>query len=346
MKPKIYLTSIFTAFVLVALWSAVQFLPTRVVVAASPAQELAATATATHTATPTPARTKVTDDALTEAFADFLIVRYDPARNIIYIEPIDPNAKIVIRNAANVSTSAAAPAATGLPKATPMPLDAAALRGKILFKSTREHGSYPDEYLYYVMNPDGTGVTRVDTDSAKALLNVIEGKEGFSPDGQSVVMGDRACGTYEDDECSLYILNTALHSGMIFSDDEPSQGVWFSQKDVKAKEPAWSPRGDYIIFVSNHESPPGCRKTSNIFKGTVGQKPVIRRLTEYCAGADSGRPSFNPEGTQVVYWTQFPGPHRDLYIVDVGADDSFDYRSTKPKRITFEGDNWDAIWIK
>lgn len=303
-----------------------------------------ALAQSASTATPTP--TKIADDALTEAFADFLVIRYDPARNIIYIEPVDPNAKIVIGNAANGSTSAAAPSATSLPKATATPLNAAELRGKILFKSTREQGSYPDEYLYYVMNPDGTGIKRVDTDAAKALLNVIQGKEGFSPDGQFVVMGDRACGTYLENNCSLYILDTALHSDIIFSSDEPSQGEWFSQKNIKAKEPAWSPRGDYIVFVSNHESPPGCHKTSNIFKGTAGPKPVIRRLTSYCAGADSGRPSFNPEGTQVVYWTQFPGPHRDLYIIDVGADDSFDYRSAQPKRITFEGENWDPIWIK
>ena len=106
------------------------------------------------------------------------------------------------------------------------------------------------------------------------------------------------------------------------------------------------PRGNFIAFASNHEVPAGCRKTSNIFVGTPKQNAVIRRLTAYCAGADTGRPSFSPDGSELVYWTQFPGPDRDLYIVEVGEDTSFDWRSTTPKRITFEGDNWDPIWVK
>lgn len=300
-------------------------------------------AQAAGTSTPTP--TPIPDDAHTETFADFLVLRYDPKTQTLFIEPINPKIKIVIRNQVGV-TGAAAPAATAAPTPTAAPLDASKLRGKIIFKSTRDGGEYPKEFLYYIMNPDGTDVQRVDTQAAKDLLDVIQGLEGFSPDRTKVVMGDRDCGSYEENECSLYILTPAEHAAMIFSDEEPSQGEWFAQKDMMAKEPVWSPRGDYIVFASNHESPPGCRKTENIFKGTPGQKPVIRRLTSNCAGADSGRPSFSPDGSQVVYWSQFPGPNRELYVIDVGADDSFDWRSVTPKQITFEGDNWDPLWIK
>lgn len=297
------------------------------------------------TRTPTP--TTIPDDALTEPLADFLILRYDPTRKLLYIEPLDPSVRIVIGNQANLLAPSSAPSpAPSTPTPLPTPLSATTLRGKIIFKSTREGGSYPDEFLYFLMNPDGTGIQRLDTSQAKTLLDAIQGLEGFSPDRTKVVMGDRACGTYFERECHLYILTLQEHAKMIFSDDEPSQGEWFAQKDVMSKEPAWSPRGDYIVFASNHEVPDGCRKTENLFKGTTGQNPVIRRLTNYCAGSDTGRPSFSPDGLQVVYWSQFPGPDRDLYLIEVGEDNTFDWRSAQPKRITFEGDNWDPLWIK
>jgi len=294
-------------------------------------------------APPTQTPMAADEDANTEYFADFLVVRYDPKLKILYIEPVDPSVKIVIGNQVNV---AAAVPVTPTPTPTAFPLDPAALRGKIIFKSTRDGGSYPNEYLYYAMNPDGTGIERLDTTQTRALLTVIQGLEGFSPDRTKVAMGDRACGSYYENTCQLYILDASDNANMIFSDNEPSEGLWFGQPNVRAKEPVWSPRGTFIAFASNHEVPAGCRKTSNIFVGTPKQNAVIRRLTAYCAGADTGRPSFNPDGSELVYWTQFPGPNRDLYIVDVGEDTSFDWRSTTPKRITFEGDNWDPLWVK
>lgn len=302
---------------------------------------------AQNTSIRTPTPTTIPDDALTDQLGDFLIVRYDPVRKIIHIAPIDPSVRIVVGNQADFLAPSNLPApAPNTPTPSPTPLNATALRGKIIFKSTRGGGTYPNEFLYFLMNPDGTGVQRLDTSQARALLDGIQGLEGFSPDRTKVVMGDRACGTYFENECDLYILSTEYHAKMIFSDQEPSQGEWFGQPNVKAKEPVWSPRGDYIVFASNHEVPDGCRKTENLFKGTTGQNPVIRRLTKYCAGADTGRPSFSPDGLQVVYWSQFPGPDRNLFLIEVGTDDTFDWRSAQPKQITFEGDNWDPLWIK
>jgi hypothetical protein len=37
-----------------------------------------------------------------------------------------------------------------------------ALRGKILFKSTRDGGKYPGNFKWFVMNADGTEVVQVD----------------------------------------------------------------------------------------------------------------------------------------------------------------------------------------
>lgn len=341
-KPKFALTLAFGTTLLVLL---ILF----VLSALAPIPSASAQTNSTPTPTTTP--TLDIDDALTEPFADFLVVRYDPTTKTLIIEPLDPSLRIVIKNqvggAANPSNApAAGPTSVPTSAASPTPLNPAALRGKIIFKSTRDSGSYPSEFLYYLMDADGSNVQRLDTQQAKNLLNVIQGLEGFSPDRTQVVMGDRACGSYYTPECAIYILDVEKHASMIFSDEEPSQGVWFDQNNVRAKEPVWSPNGNYIVFASNHEVPEGCRKTSNIFKGEPKQRATFRRLTSYCAGADTGRPSFSPDGSEVVYWSQFPGPDRDLYIVEVGPDDNFDWNDTTPKRLTNQGDNWDPIWIK
>ena len=311
--------------------------------------------------TPTPTRITWSDETVDKRITDFLHASYDPVNKIILLFPVDPSVRIVI-GGQDVNFSA---------QATPTPLDAAALRGKIIFKSTRDGGKYPYEYFYYSMNPDGSEVTRLNTEQTKEFLNVVQGLEGFSPDRTQVVIGERSCNPDEDTDvlvCALYILSVQEHAKMIFSENEPSQGEWFRKQrtvtkkgdpDDKdspetekvgrgafAKDPVWSPRGDYIAFVSNHETPAGCVPTMNLFIGTPKQNPVIRRLTSYCAWSDTGHPSFSPDGSQIVYWTQYPGPNHDIYVIGVGTDDSFDWRVAQPKRITFESDNWDPIWVK
>jgi Tol biopolymer transport system component len=223
-------------------------------------------------------------------------------------------------------------------------LTVAELRGKIIFKSDRDGGPFN----YYVMNADGSNIQRLEKAAAEAFANPLQAREGLSPDGSQIVLGERRCG-YSIDiyTCALYILDTKLHADLIYSDREPSQGIWFVQNNVKAKAPVWSPRGDYIAFVSNHETPVGCRKTANLFKGTPTQKPVIRRLTEFCAGADTDHPSFSPDGSQIVFWSEFPTKNREIFVVDVGADDSFDHRNTTPRLLTpDEYNDWDPLWIK
>ena len=286
--------------------------------------------------TPTPTRITWSNETVDKRITDFLGMRVDPVNKIIYLFPIDPSVRILIGGqGANASA-----------QTTPTPLDAAALRGKIIFKSTRDGGKYPYEYFYYSMNPDGSEIKRLNTDQTKALLKVIQGLEGFSPDRSQVVIGKGNCTPGSSLQCELLILPVAEFSEDIFSGHAPTQGRWFYQKKKAAKDPVWSPRGDYVVFASNHEMPEGCTKTMNLFKGTPKQKPVIRRLTSYCARGDTGHPSFSPDGSQVVYWTQYPGPRRDIYVIDVGADDSFDWRAAQPKRVTFEADNWDPIWVK
>lgn len=283
------------------------------------------------------------------------IAIWDPVRQVLIIYATTPGATIAIagtplpsNNNANAPVKAAPtplrPTAKPTATRTATPLTVEQLKGKIVYKSDRDGAPFN----YYSINPDGSDLQKLDKAATEALINPLQAREGLSPDGSKIVLGERRCG-YQIGlyTCALYVLDTTLNADEIYSGREPSQGIWFTQNKVKAKAPVWSPRGDYILFVSNHETPPGCRPTANLFKGTPTQKPVIRRLTEFCAGADTDHPSVSPDGSQVVFASQFPTGNMELFIVDVGADDSFDFRSTSPRLITpgnFKA--WDPLWIK
>ena len=215
-----------------------------------------ATATATRTqkarpsATPTlngsgqisapPTQTPMAadEDANTEYFADFLVVRYKPQTQDFVHRAGRSFRQDCHWQPTECGGGSAGHADAHSNRASARPCRAAR---KNYFQVSADGGSYPEEYLYYSMNPDGTGIERLDTKQTRELLTVIQGLEGFSPDRTKVVMGNHTCGTYYENTCQLYILDASENAKMIFSDAEPSQGLWFGQTNVRAKEPVWSP---------------------------------------------------------------------------------------------------------
>jgi WD40-like Beta Propeller Repeat len=326
--------------------------------------------TATATSTPSPA-----PSATANAFGLNIVAAFDPTRRVLTIYGITPGATIVMGGTPLLPpppppatdtptlTSASAPTDTNTPAPTSTPpprvvvpqptrtpavqVSAAALHGKIIFKSARDGGAYPSSFAYYVMNPDGSNVQKLDFNATNSLYISLQGLEGFSPDRGRVVLGERRCygGGYT---CALYILDTQLDAALINSNDDISHGQWFSNKGFQAKDPVWSPAGNYIAFASNHEQPQGqgCIRTQNIFKGTPTQNPTIRRLTTFCAGSNGGHPSFSPDGAQLTFWDEDSGM-KQIYLLDVGADDTWDYRFANPRIIDdHQSDDWDPLWVK
>ncbi len=300
-----------------------------------------------------------------------IVAQYDPTAQVLTIYGVTPAATVVLGGTpllpppTPTQTSVPLPTNTLPPRPTPkpqvvapkptavpqqpaQPVNAAALAGKILFKSTRDGGSYPLAFSYYVMDPDGSNVKKLDFAAADAFYKSIVSREGFAPDGSKVVLGERRCysgfGT-----CGLYILDTVTQANIINSPDDISAGAWFSQKGMQAKDPVWSPASNYIAFVSNHESGQGCLKTVNVFKGTPGTHPKITRLTDkgdFRSGADAGHPSFSGDGARLTFWGGGSGL-KQIYVLDVGADETFDYRYSNVRIISnHQADDWDPLWVK
>lgn len=234
------------------------------------------------------------------------------------------------------------------PTATPITYSRQALFNKILFKSTRNGGTLTRP-TWFIMNPDGSNVQQLESAPAEAFAISLEsqayGIENMEPGGARRVFGERRCpgvGT-----CLLYILDTQLDANLINSTDDISKGQWFGSRNFVAKDPVWSPTGQYIAFVSNHDPGAECvRKSLNVFKATTGQNPTVRRLTDLCSGGNVGHPSFSPNGGQLTFFADTDGL-RQIYIVDVGSDDSFDYTRTEERIITDgTAQDWDPVWIK
>ncbi len=224
-------------------------------------------------------------------------------------------------------------APTQVPTPAPPQVSREALRGKILFKSTRGGGSYPNSFQYYVMDPDGSNVQRLEMNAAKALYNELKPLEGYSPDRSQVVIGEVACGA---PPCSLYI-------GALEVVQARSQGEWTGSKRkgyTKAVDPAWSPNGDIIVFVANWEND----RTNNIFKGTPFQtNPDFRRLTDFGGHRDTRNPTFSPDGALVAFATQ-DGPRWQIWVLNPNVAD---YQSSNPHNISnSQAQDWDPLWVK
>lgn len=291
------------------------------------------TPTDTPTLTPTPTQTgnpagqtaPQPEGAVTRVTAGPYVVVWDPASQTLTIYSTTPGARIAFGGAPPSAQQPAPPQqpATQVPRVvvrtrTPAPtattpaLTTDALRGKILFKSDRDG----KPYNYYTMNPDGSDIQKLNKAQADAIVPALQAKEGFSTDGAHVVLGERRCYWYVQ-TCGLYILSVALDSAEIFSDRDPSHGVWFYQNHYKARAPVWSPRGNYIVFVANNNNPPGCDRMLQVTKGEPNQNPVFRRLTDVCANSD--HPTFSPDGVQVAYAYQYPGHPWGISVLDVGG---------------------------
>lgn len=300
-----------------------------------------------------------------------IIAQLDPTRNVLTIYGTTPGATVVMGGTplplpptptftftpppsdtpSPTRLVTRAPLPTRGPRSpTPPPISytSAALRGKILFKSLRDGGA-PNFPTWWIMNPDGSGRTKLEPQAALAFAIQLEspstGVENVEPGGAHRVFGERRC--YGVGTCNLYILDTTLDAGLINSTEDISTGQWFGSPGFVAKDPAWSPTGQYIAFVSNHDPGAECvRKSLNLFKGTPGTKPVVRRLTHFCSGGNVSHPSFSPDGSQLTFYAD-EGGNRQIFVVDVGGSDDVDYRQVQEHKITDgESSDWDSTWIK
>lgn len=315
----------------------------------------AATSTATLPAkTNAPATLAATQPSATPNVLGLNIVAaFDPTSQILTIYGTTPGATIVLGGTplsvpptatatntslpTNTSVPTKAPAQVNVPRPTsPPPAPAVTidnLRGKIIFKTDRDGGFFPNSFQFYAMNADGSNVQKLDYNSTNTLYGSLQAREGYSPDKSKVVVGELSC---YSPPCYLYILDPQMNPAL-----ERSQGQWTPSNPVqKSVDPVWSPDSSWVAFVANWEN----NRTNNIFKGTPNQTPVIfRRLTDFGGQANLRHPTYAPGGGTLAFSTQSEGRWQ-IWVLDptaetVGAANPHNLRAT-------ESNDWDPLWVK
>lgn len=262
------------------------------------------------------------------------------------VTPPQPVSTTAPTNPPPTLSSALSPSVTPVPvRATPIPagvptlaptqapltVSREALLGKILFKSSRDNGKYPNRFEYYVMNGDGSDVQPVNKAAATELYQMLKPLEGYSPDKSLLVLGEETCGG--TGRCDLYL-------GPPESIMNRSQGQWTqSNRRDRFYDPVWSPDAGWIAFVWNNSED----KTKNVFKGPPQSNPQFVRLTNFFAGKDTKNPTYSPDGSQLAFTTQ-DGDRWQIWVLNANADNFTDANAHNLGNSTF--DDWDPLWVK
>ena len=208
--------------------------------------------------------------------------------------------------------TAATPTATPTPTATATPTQTATATrtptatvespAKIAFRSLRDGNSE-----IYVMNADGSGVTRLTNNPADDL------QPAWSTDRRKIAFVSKRDGNYE-----IYVMN-ADGSGQTNLTNNPAADY----------SPSWSPDGSKITFESDRGG------NSEIYVMNAdgsGQTNVTNN------SGDDHAPSWSSDGSKIAFVSNRAGDNLtyQIYVMNAGG--------AGQTRLTSTGSNYDPIW--
>ncbi len=179
------------------------------------------------------------------------------------------------------------PAPTAVP--TTVPTAVPQTHSRIVFDSYRD-----GNWEIYVMNPDGSGQTRLTDNPA------YDREPSWSPDGRRIVFDSGRDGNGE-----IYVMNADGSDQIRLTDNPAVDG-----------SPSWSPDGHGIVFDSNRD------ENYNIYVMNADGSDQTR-LTDNSARDFS--PSWSPDGRRIAFASHRDGS-RDIYVMN--ADGSGQTRLT------------------
>ena len=141
----------------------------------------------------------------------------------------------------------------------------------------------------------------------------------LSPDGKymvSVTTGERGQ--------QIYV--TQLSTGTQWA-------ITFSHK--LSYDPAWSPKSDVIAYVSQEMGPEG--GSDEIFR--VNPQGAEKERLTFNTWEWDKHPTFSPDGSQIVFWSNQTTGVRQLWIMNADGTD-------RRRLLDSPYNDWDPVWIK
>jgi serine/threonine protein kinase len=271
-----------------------------------------ATPTATPTPTSTPVPTEPPAPTVTATVSPTYTATSTPSpTNTFTPTPTSPATATPVPTA----TATPSPIPTDTPTPTPAPTDTPAstpvepadLYNRILFKTDRS-GSVE----IYSMNPDGSDARLVPN---PVIYNELAASEALSPDRKQQIV----VRTEGNAELWLVTLDGSRDEWRI---------TYAAQNDY---DPAWSPAGDLIAFVSEQSG------NSDIYIST----PLgfdMRRITFNESPLDR-HPTWSPDGRYLAFWSDARYDLRQIYVYDLWGGET---------QLVGGGpfNDWDPLWGK
>lgn len=202
---------------------------------------------------------------------------------------------------------------------TPLPQDVPAeLVGKIIFLSDQAGSKEATglKPMVYVMNPDGSDIRVL---SGRAAYDSALARDSFSADlrfrsfvGEALFAGGQTRPAIFVDDLSQKI----------------TRQLTYFQKSV-AYDPAWSPAGNRIVFVTTESGNDDIWIINDDGSG-------LTQLTDDPNYDKS--PSWSPDGTKILFWSNRTGKAQ-LWLMN---SDGSDQHIISPN----QANDWNPVWVK